>query len=716
MVATAMLDAALEYASRGVPIFQVWHAEGARCGCRAFDCKDEAKHPIASTAPAGFKNATTDATTIRRWFELFPHANIAEATGHYSSVIDIDPAKGGRDTMGRLEAEYGAFPVTARVFTGGGGEHDRFRPVPGLRCSSGRIGPGVDIRNIGGYALLPPSNHISGGNYVDDVLAPLFETPLADMPPWLVALAMTPQHGHSGNGHTPSDEWAERLRGAPEGQRRAVALQIAGHYLGIRIAPVEVETIVLGYAARCTPPFPEAEARALVRDLVRRDRDRTKPSPPSTRAAVEGVWASALPVPVFLAETDAVVDFIEPRLLVRGGITELYSPRGLGKTQITYAIAVRLSRTGLRVLLVDRDNPRHEIRRRLRMWGGHDAEHFKLITRDKAPALTDAVAWSAFPLDTFDVVIIDSIDASTEGVGEGDSAKPSVAFAAVLDLARRSDGPAILVLGNVVKSGAHSRGSGVLEDRGDVVYEIRDATDLKPSGQKDWWHELASGGVGDWAQRASRRKRRDVYRLAFVPTKFRLGEEPEPFVLEVDHRTEPWTLRDVTADLVEAGHAALTARINEREAALAQATRDLLAQMRHRADYGKPPLTKGEAEALLQAKGLKRAAARDLVVEGAGRLWRLETVPNPGGKGTVVALTFASATPCEASSAAKKDGQGTARQTTFSDTPFAADRMDSGRQRSEVTKPDTHAGPSDGFSSPPSQNIHPGDGHGGEAS
>jgi hypothetical protein len=458
----------------------------------------------------------------------------------------------------------------------------------------------------------------------------------------------------------------------------------------------------------------EAIGQALGAFTYRHPRASRAPAPDAALASgLHSVWGCAIAVPVFLEEADETVDFLEPRLLVRGAITELYSPRGLGKTQVTYAIAVRLSRVGLRVLLVDRDNPRHEIRRRLKKWGGHDAAHFKVITRDKAPALTDAAAWSAFPLDTYDLVVVDSIDASTEGVGEGDSAKPSVAFAAVLDLARRADGPAILVLGNVVKSGAHSRGSGVLEDRGDIVYEIRDATDLKPSGQKDWWHELAPAGVGEWAARASRRKRRDMYRLAFIPTKFRLGEEPEPFVLEIDHRAEPWTLREV--DLVEAGHTALTTAISEREAALAQATHDLLAQMRHRADYRQSPLTKGEAETLLQAKGLTRKAARDLITEGDGRLWRLATTPNPSGKGTVVFLTFSSETPCEASSAAKKDGKESPRQTTLLEVPFVADRMDTGRRRIEPTKPAIHAGPSEGLSSPPSPNIHPPDGYGGEA-
>jgi hypothetical protein len=379
-----------------------------------------------------------------------------------------------------------------------------------------------------------------------------------------------------------------------------------------------------------------------------------------------GIWASAIALPAFLGQEDEVATFLEPRLLVRGVITEVFAPRGLGKTQVAYAIGLRLERAGHRVLLVDRDNPRDEIRRRMRGWGGADAEHFRVLTRDKAPALTDTAAWGLFPLETYDVVIIDSLDAAAEGVGEGDSAKPSVAFAAVLDLARRTDGPAILVLGNVVKSGAHSRGSGVIEDRADIVYEVRDATDLKPSGQKDWWHELAAAGVGDWAQRASRRKRRDSYRLAFIPTKFRVGEEPEPFAFEIDHRSTPWSLRDVTNDLVEAGHHALAAAISERESHEARAQRQLLAQMRHRADCHRDPLIKTEAEALLQAEGLTRAAARKVLDEGAGKLWQFVPGSARGEKGgTAVYVQLSSDPLCEASAAARTATSESPRETAL---------------------------------------------------
>ena len=346
------------------------------------------------------------------------------------------------------------------------------------------------------------------------------------------------------------------------------------------------------------------------------------------------VWDAAIAVPDFLAQAEEDIAFLEPRFLIRGAITEVFAPRGLGKTHVAHAITIRLARDGLRVLLVDRDNPRHEVRRRLRRWGGADARTFKVIGRDKAPALTDAAAWQSFPLDTYDLVLIDSIDAATEGVGEGDSAKPAVALASVLDLARRKDGPAILVLGNVVKSGAHSRGCGVLEDRADLVYEVRDASDLKPTGSKDWWHELPLGGVGDWASRASRRRRRDTYRLAFVPTKFRLGEEPDPFIFEVDHTTNPWTLREVTADVVRDGQLALNHAAAERAKILERASLALQAEVQRLAQGDEPAINKSGAEALLQVHGLTRKDARTVIAEGTGRLWELR----PAGKNVLVTV------------------------------------------------------------------------------
>src|SRR5262249_50855991 len=158
---------------------------------------------------------------------------IAVRTGVTRTVLDVDPAHGGRESLARLEAQYGPLPITPKVHTGGGGVHYHFAHVPGLRNSAGKIAPGLDIRGEGGYVVAPPSTHGSGGAYRDDPDAPLFETLLATMPEWLVSLASagTPTNG-AGPRRT-TDEWGKKLRGAPLGQRRAWALECAGHYLGL---------------------------------------------------------------------------------------------------------------------------------------------------------------------------------------------------------------------------------------------------------------------------------------------------------------------------------------------------------------------------------------------------------------------------------------------------------------------------------------------------
>jgi hypothetical protein len=339
------------------------------------------------------------------------------------------------------------------------------------------------------------------------------------------------------------------------------------------------------------------------------------------------MWDAAVSAPDFLNSEETELDFLEARLLAAGSITEWFAPRGLGKTLVEHALLVKHALNGKRVLLIDRDNSRREVKRRLRAWGADGARTLKVLTRENAPALTDRGAWAIFPFTEYDLIAIDSIDASTEGVGEGDSAKPSKALASILDIAHRAGGPAILVLGNTIKSAAHSRGSGVVEDRADIVFEVRDATDLRPTGTKDWWHELPPAGVDAWAQRASRRKRREVYRLAFIASKFRIGEEPDPFCFEVDLRTEPWTLRDATDELVAAGKAALDGAQRARAATLMAATEKFITYI----ETAEKPVTTEEGEAFLIEQGLKRKVARELISEGDGRLWKREQSPGKGG-------------------------------------------------------------------------------------
>src|SRR5260370_30372544 len=93
-----MLRAALWYAKHGLPKFPVHGVIGDRCSCGKHDCKHPGKHPRTQH---GFKDATTDAETIRIWLKKWPTANIAIPAGAASGwlVLDIDPRNGGNESL-----------------------------------------------------------------------------------------------------------------------------------------------------------------------------------------------------------------------------------------------------------------------------------------------------------------------------------------------------------------------------------------------------------------------------------------------------------------------------------------------------------------------------------------------------------------------------------------------------------------------------------------
>jgi len=339
-------------------------------------------------------------------------------------------------------------------------------------------------------------------------------------------------------------------------------------------------------------------------------------------------WARAETMRTFLADTDNDLAFLDPhtRIIARESITELFAPRGVGKSLFALWLAVQCSRRGLRVMVIDRDNPRSVVKQRLRSFGADpEISTLKAISREKCPPLTNADAWALFPYADHDVVILDSLDSAAEGVGEQDSAKPSRAIAPLLDIARRENGPAVLVLGNCVKTAAHSRGSGVIEDRADIVYEVRDATDFHPTGRKPWPEELPPADAGSWASRSSRRKQRATYRLAFIATKFRIAEEPEPFILEIDTRLEPWAVTEVTDDVDREGAAERERRANERAAQRAKAADELAVELLRRREAGEPDILKREAENFLVQLGLTHRAACEVLESPA-----IEIAPLPG--------------------------------------------------------------------------------------
>jgi hypothetical protein len=405
-------------------------------------------------------------------------------------------------------------------------------------------------------------------------------------------------------------------------------------------------------------------------------------------------WSQAQAASEFVTSPTPEHEWIMQNIVAPGAITEFFSPRGIGKTQTAHAIAVELAKRRLRVLIIDRDNPRSVLRKRLQGWGaGPDTTTLKILSREQAPPLTDKKSWDSFPFGDYDVVILDALDAAAEGMGEKDSAKPSQAIAPLLDIAHRDGGPAILVLGNTIKSGARSRGNGVIEDRADICYEIRDATNFTPIGRKPWWLELPAAGAEAWGERADRRGQRRIYRLAFVPTKFRLGEEPAPFMLEINLTTQPWTLADVTDALVHAGTSAQKrAEVLKRERWDAAAGA-LVSEIVARTENNNLMLKDRDALPFLERQGLSRDEARSVLEQEMNRRWWAQTLKNRRGQPVVLRTMAIARKPVAAAEIPQSE---TVQQQRGKSEPISAASMDTGPWKSAVEIPVQNAAIRDG--------------------
>ena len=415
------------------------------------------------------------------------------------------------------------------------------------------------------------------------------------------------------------DEYSETLRGKHvpiiadrDEPGRKHAQQVATSLQG-KAATVKV--LELPSAKDLSEWVEHSGTREALLELIRNAPEwKLEAVPSANKGNPANPWSLAASMDAFLGDEEVPAKFLFAPVIAKEAVTEIFSPRGLGKSLWALFVAVFLALANYKVLLIDRDNPRRVVRERLRFFGAtSDLTTLKVLSRENAPPLTNTRAWAEFPYYEYDLVILDSLDSAAEGVGEQDSSKPSLAIAPLLDIARRENGPAVLLLGNTIKSAKHSRGSGVIEDRADIVFEVRDATNFHPTGKKPWIEELPAADAGSWAGRSTRRKRLSKYRLAFIATKYRIGEEPEPFIIEIDLTNEPWTVRDVTDDVDREGAAVRSRSAKEQALAVKTATDSLKEEILRREESGEPVMLKKQAEEFLASRGNTRKAARQVI-------------------------------------------------------------------------------------------------------
>jgi len=250
-----VLKAALGYAKKGFAVFPVHSIKDGACTCGNKKCSSPGKHPLTKN---GVRDATKVAETIEAWFQKWPFANLAIATGKVSGVIvlDVDLTHGGDVSLEILESEHGPLPETPLAYTGRG-RHYYFKCPPEGLGNKVNLKPGLDIRGDGGYVVAAPSMHIVGRKYVWNAEADPGSVKLASMPPWFYAILQIPDPNGTGQAATV-------LNGVDDGKRDDSLFRYACRLRQKNINRDEATLLVLKAATNCRPPLPEKEARCKI--------------------------------------------------------------------------------------------------------------------------------------------------------------------------------------------------------------------------------------------------------------------------------------------------------------------------------------------------------------------------------------------------------------------------------------------------------------------
>ncbi|BAZ94294.1 ATPase [Thiohalobacter thiocyanaticus] len=207
----------------------------AESGLPVFPCRED-KSPRTAR---GFHDASTDPTTIRGWWSRWPGALIGVPTGPVTDllVIDIDP--GGAD----WHSEHAADLACGRVHRTQRGHHLLYRHVNGVKCSAGKIAPGVDVRTDGGYVIWWPAHGLEAVGDLDDI---------GEAPAWLLE-KLRDQKQHQSAIQATGDT-------IPEQTRNTTLTSLAGSMRRRGLSAEEIAPALHAInEARCRPPLDRAD-------------------------------------------------------------------------------------------------------------------------------------------------------------------------------------------------------------------------------------------------------------------------------------------------------------------------------------------------------------------------------------------------------------------------------------------------------------------------
>jgi|TARA_Y100000296_G_scaffold8879_1_gene10433 hypothetical protein len=222
-----MKNAALEYIRAGYSIMPI---------------SSRTKKPIVGWTEYQKKPASEK--LVLQWWTKHPNASIGLITGEVSgvTVVDVDKEKQGLSTLKALK-----LPMTRIAKTGSGGFHYYYQYTDHVYTKAGVL-QGIDIRNNGGFVVVPPSLHENGKRYEWVLEEDFYPFPKSKFPKM----------------HKQKGEWKKLIAGVPEGQRNDSTASFIGGLMNI-FPPYQWEDnlwkLLRAWNTFNSPPISEDELR-----------------------------------------------------------------------------------------------------------------------------------------------------------------------------------------------------------------------------------------------------------------------------------------------------------------------------------------------------------------------------------------------------------------------------------------------------------------------
>lgn len=204
---------------------------------------------------------------INDWWSNHPDHNIGIVTGKVSgiSVVDVD-GDGGKKAL----KDAGLQLPATRMHKTPHGWHFIYAYDPKFKQGQGLLDH-VDVRNDGGYIVVPPTVVTDGTGYTI-----LHDVPIAKIavPEMLQKQAKDEAQAKAVNKErTLRPQWASQLLANPPAEpgRNASAARIAGYFHRQGVPTDVIFEILSPWAEKCSPPFPQDELIQVVESVTRYD-------------------------------------------------------------------------------------------------------------------------------------------------------------------------------------------------------------------------------------------------------------------------------------------------------------------------------------------------------------------------------------------------------------------------------------------------------------